>query len=93
MSTNPAEAYTERLKREREENPVQIDHLDDTVLAGECRLYGFALMVLTFVALPEGIEIISIVPSGVSAWCKTFRIDVRLKDGEIKPYFMKVSLQ
>jgi hypothetical protein len=35
MSSNPAEAYAAQLKREREENPVQIDHLDDNVLAGE----------------------------------------------------------
>lgn len=47
---------------------------------------------LTLVELPEGVEVVSVVPSGASAWCKTFRIDARLKDGEIKPYFMKVSL-
>ncbi|KAL2065379.1 hypothetical protein VTL71DRAFT_3049 [Oculimacula yallundae] len=73
MSTNPAEAYAEKLRREREANPVMIDRLDDNVLA----------------KLPEGSEVVSVVPSGASAWCRTFRIDARLKNGELKPYFMK----
>lgn len=32
MSTNPAEAYAEKLRREQEENPIIIDRLDDNVL-------------------------------------------------------------
>lgn len=35
MSTNPAEAYAEKLRREREANPIKIDRLDDNVLASE----------------------------------------------------------
>jgi hypothetical protein len=35
MSSLPADEYAAQLKRERELNPVQIDHLDDNVLAGE----------------------------------------------------------
>jgi len=42
-----------------------------------------------FTELPDGTEIIAVVPSGFSAWCKTFRIDAKLKDGELKSYFMK----
>ncbi|KAI9710075.1 MAG: hypothetical protein M1820_002877 [Bogoriella megaspora] len=75
MSTNPADAYAERVRREREENPIQIKSLDDNVLT----------------ALPEGTGIISVVPSGASAWCETFRIDARLRDEETKSYFLKVS--
>ena len=33
---NPTEVYAERVKLEQEENPAQIDHLDNNVLAGEC---------------------------------------------------------
>ena len=48
--------------------------------------------VLTLVELPEVVAVLRVAPSGISVWCRTFRIDVRLKDGEIKSYFMKVSL-
>ncbi|KAJ4289239.1 hypothetical protein N0V90_011581 [Kalmusia sp. IMI 367209] len=32
MSTNPAEAYALKMQHEREENTVQIDHLDEIAL-------------------------------------------------------------
>ncbi|KAF2113619.1 Fructosamine kinase-domain-containing protein [Lophiotrema nucula] len=35
MSTNPADAYAEKMRREREANPITIDRLDDNVLASE----------------------------------------------------------
>ena len=35
---NPTEVYAERVKLEQEENPAQIDHLDNNILAGECWL-------------------------------------------------------
>ncbi|KAH8701347.1 hypothetical protein GQ44DRAFT_778739 [Phaeosphaeriaceae sp. PMI808] len=73
MSTNPAEAYAEKTRREQEANPITIDRLDDNVIA----------------KLPAGSEVVTIVPAGASAWCKTFRIDAKLKDGELKSYFMK----
>ncbi|KAJ4354155.1 uncharacterized protein N0V89_005888 [Didymosphaeria variabile] len=38
MSTNPADAYALKIKREREENPIQIDRLDKAVIAGLSRL-------------------------------------------------------
>ncbi|USP81315.1 hypothetical protein yc1106_08589 [Curvularia clavata] len=73
MSTNPAEAYAEKLKRECEANPITINYLDEDVIA----------------KLPEGIKILRVVPSGASAWCKTFRIDAKLENGDLQSYFMK----
>jgi hypothetical protein len=35
MSTNPAEEYAEKLKLEREANPIKIDRLDNSVLASK----------------------------------------------------------
>ncbi|KAJ4302694.1 hypothetical protein N0V90_001584 [Kalmusia sp. IMI 367209] len=35
MSTNPAEAYALKMQREREANPITIDHLDPAVIEGE----------------------------------------------------------
>jgi hypothetical protein len=48
-------------------------------------------MKLIIVALPAGVVIESIVPSGASAWCQTVRIDARLSDGTVHRYFQKVS--
>jgi hypothetical protein len=45
---------------------------------------------LTMIALPAGVVIESIVPSGASAWCQTVRIDARLSDGTVHRYFQKV---
>jgi hypothetical protein len=78
MSTNPAEAYAEILRREREANPVEIDRFDDNVLASQYYPKKIAWAVLILVELPEGVEVISVVPSGASAFCKTFRIDTIL---------------
>ncbi|KAJ4294364.1 hypothetical protein N0V90_008054 [Kalmusia sp. IMI 367209] len=76
MSSNPADAYAAQLKREREENPVHIDHLDHNVLA----------------ALPAGVVIEAIVPSGASEWCQTVRIDARLRNGTLRRYFKKMGV-
>ena len=92
MSTNPADGYAEKMRIEREANPIVIDRLDDSVLVSECQIGSIALILLTFVELPLGVEVVSVIPSGASAWCKTFKIDARLNEGEIKPYFMKVDL-
>jgi hypothetical protein len=35
MSTNPAEAYAEKLRREREANPITINNLDENVIASK----------------------------------------------------------
>lgn len=93
MSSNPAYAWAEQLERERRENPVIIEKLDDNVLAGECLSFTSAAqdMNLTVIALPAGVVIESIVPSGASAWCQTVRIDARLSDGTVHRYFQKVS--
>ncbi|KAF1969195.1 hypothetical protein BU23DRAFT_582832 [Bimuria novae-zelandiae CBS 107.79] len=42
-------------------------------------------------ALSAGVVIDAIVPSGVSAWCQTLRIDARLPEGTIRRYFLKVQ--
>jgi hypothetical protein len=52
-------------------------------------LEGVAIR-LTMTALPAGVVIEAIVPSGVSAWCETVRIDARLGDGTLRRYFKKV---
>ncbi|KAL9060261.1 MAG: hypothetical protein Q9206_001093 [Seirophora lacunosa] len=39
--------------------------------------------------LPDGLEILSIRPSGESAWVQTVRIDTRLTNGTLKTYFKK----
>ena len=41
---------------------------------------------------PSGSKVISVVPSGTSAWVHTVRIEVRDGDGSTKLYFMKVSM-
>ena len=43
-------------------------------------------------ALPEGSTVLEVSPAGASAWVKTVKIDVRLKDGSTVSYFKKVSL-
>ena len=91
MSTNPAEAYAEKLRLEREANPITIDSLDDNVIASKSQVHHLAFKVLIRAEIPAGTEIIQVVPSGASAWCKTFRIDAKLENGDLKSYFMKVS--
>jgi len=51
----------------------EISELDEQVLA----------------ALPTDAEILSITPSGASAWVQTVRIECQLKDGTSKNYFKK----
>lgn len=92
MSTNPADVYAENTRREQEANPIKIDLLDDNVLACKLLFHDIALTVLSFVELPDKMEVVSIIPFRASAWCKTCRVNARLKDGEIRPYFMKASL-
>ena len=40
--------------------------------------------------LPSGTKIISITPSGASAWVQTVRIEALHEDGTVKSYFKKV---
>ncbi|CAE7215502.1 Fructosamin-kin multi-domain protein [Pyrenophora teres f. teres] len=75
MSSNPADEVAARKKREREENPIYIDRVDPKVLT----------------ALPNDLEIISVIPSGASAWCETFRIDAKLADGAEKQFFYQTN--
>jgi hypothetical protein len=42
--------------------------------------------------LPGGIEVLSVTPSGASAWVQTVRIEVRLPDDSTKYYFKKVCI-
>jgi len=42
--------------------------------------------------MPRGIKIISILPSGASAWVHTVRIEGRLLDGTTKFFFMKAGI-
>ena len=44
------------------------------------------------VEMPPGIKIISILPSGASAWVHTVRIEGRLPDGTTMLFFMKASI-
>ena len=44
------------------------------------------------IALPAGIKIVSVTPSGASAWVQTVRIDTKQKDGSLKSYFKKVRM-
>ncbi|KAK4222959.1 hypothetical protein QBC38DRAFT_512662 [Podospora fimiseda] len=46
---------------------------------------------LAELALPANCEIISVSPSGASAWVQTVRIECLLEDGTIKNYFRKAS--
>ncbi|KAK3900506.1 hypothetical protein C8A05DRAFT_35847 [Staphylotrichum tortipilum] len=39
--------------------------------------------------LPEGGEVVSVKPSGMSDYCNTFRIEVRLPDGSVQVFFEK----
>jgi len=105
MSSNPADEVAARKRREREENPVQIDKVDGNVLAGKLHLASRdglviipkspsislrSLSTLKHVALPDGLQIIAVIPSGASAWCETFRIDTKLADDTEKHFFIKV---
>ncbi|KAL9005295.1 MAG: hypothetical protein Q9188_001921 [Gyalolechia gomerana] len=42
--------------------------------------------------LPEGVKVLSISPSGASAWVQTVRIDTQLADGTSKTYFKKGAI-
>ncbi|KAL8688735.1 MAG: hypothetical protein Q9218_005423, partial [Villophora microphyllina] len=42
--------------------------------------------------LPDGVKVLSISPSGASAWVQTVRIDTQLVDGTSKTYFKKGAL-
>lgn len=93
-SSNPADEYAARVKREREENPVNIpiDSLDENIVAGwhGSKLALIHTMLIQKIELPAGHTVLSIVPSGVSAWCQTIRIETKLEDGTIKKFFWKV---
>lgn len=43
--------------------------------------------------LPLGTKVLSITPSGASAWVQTVRIDTELADGSQRVFFMKASLK
>ena len=44
----------------------------------------------TFAVMPRGTKVISAESCGISAWTKTGKISVRLADGIVKRYFLKV---
>ncbi|XP_014552835.1 hypothetical protein COCVIDRAFT_109219 [Bipolaris victoriae FI3] len=90
MPTNPAEAYAEKLRHERKANPIIINDLDEKVTASRSWRYRPVLKAFIRVKLPECTRIIQVVPFGASAWCKTFRIDAKLENGDLRSYFMKV---
>jgi hypothetical protein len=71
------------------------DILDEAVLAGgpaSARgLEVFIVMeLMELLELPPNTRILSINPSGSSAWVQTVHIDAHHADGLIKAYFMKV---
>ncbi|KAI4705142.1 hypothetical protein J4E81_000021 [Alternaria sp. BMP 2799] len=76
MSTNPADEVAARKRAEREKNPIHIEQLDASVLA----------------ALPKDVKILSIRQSGESAWCESYRIDTKLRDGSERQYFVKTKI-
>jgi protein-ribulosamine 3-kinase len=41
---------------------------------------------------PKGARVVTANPHGASFWTKTTRIDVELKDGSTRGYFLKASL-
>ena len=77
------------------------ERLDEAVIAGKLPRWRFqrtALQFTThlsvlnvFAVFPPDTKILSITPSGASAWVQTVRIDARNGDGSVKPYFMKVG--
>ncbi|KAK8101674.1 hypothetical protein PG999_012048, partial [Apiospora kogelbergensis] len=46
---------------------------------------------LTIIALPDGAEVTSVTPAGLSEWCNTYRIEVMLADFTSWVFFQKVG--
>ncbi|KAF2749115.1 hypothetical protein M011DRAFT_475853 [Sporormia fimetaria CBS 119925] len=75
MSTDAAN-FLEKIaqqERDRQTPRVALDRLDDNIKA----------------ALPKGLDVLSIVPHGESAWCKTYKISTKSANSSPKSYFLK----
>lgn len=76
---------------------LQLLHLPQTSSSANNSSVGFIVIVQrcpfdtdrSLPDFPEGTSILSVTPSGTSAWVQTVRIETRQEDGDIKLYFLK----